>query len=247
VRLRVNETQEHSLRDLLREAQRRSIREELEAERSGQVTGGVWGFVSYGYRITFETGDTKEAAWLHATSEAAWLDFGKAGYLSFTRSESAKLWRILVNLGPDTTQSSDATPSPETQARAVVQRLPFNVAWKLAIAIDVNCDSIRDYVFVAKDHRYYYAAAAVAPFSDSVVATYVTFPLGGDSQDALCAEPSELQEEALDADIVDSLGSEPEGWTQSQSCKGLRLEAGDCDSFHLYWNAVQKRIDWWRL
>lgn len=235
VRMQLSVENERALRDLIVEAQRRSEREQREAARKGQVTGGVWGFVSYGYRISFETGDRKKLAWLHATSGAAWLDFGDEGFVSFTTSESAGLWRILARLGPD------------AAAQDIVQRLPLDLKWTVAAAIDLNCDSTQDYVFVANDRTHYYVAAAVAPFGQSSAATYVRFALDGDSQDALCGKPGELQEETLDSDVVESLGDEPEGWMRSASCKGLRLESGDCDSFHLYWNARHQKIDWWRL
>lgn len=169
-------------------------------------------------------------------------------FIAACSSSSALMTRDAIGKSRVTIeQCTGPDASSEALALSLVERLPLDVTWTVASNLDLNCDSLRDYVFVAHDRTHYYVAAAVAPFASSPAATYVRFALGGDSQDALCGEPGELQEEAPDADVVESLGHEPEGWVGSASCKGLRLAAGDCDSFHLYWNVRHKKLDWWRL
>jgi hypothetical protein len=213
VSLHLGEAEERALRELFVAAREREEREEREAKRDGQVTGGVWGFVSYSYRVTFEG----KPFWLHTAADAAWLDGDDEENISFTRPESARLEKILRRIGP----------SPMT----VVWRLPMKVTWTPAAAVDLNCDSVDDIVFTARDAERYYVGAVMAPVRDSSVPAYVAFRLAGNSQDAFCGEPAKLQEETLDG----------------TSCKGLRLDSGECDAFHIYWNQDEQQLDWSRL
>jgi hypothetical protein len=130
---------------------------------------------------------------------------------------------------------------------AIVGRLPLAVAWTAAARVDVDCDGRRDEVFVGRDAARYYVAVVRAPVTARSEATYVAFRLSGDSEDSFCGTPEPLEEESLDIDVVEILGDVPEGWKRSARCKGLRLTAGECDRFHLYWNRVAKRLSWWRL
>lgn len=227
-------TGRRDLRKLMLEAHERGEREQRQAEREGYATGGVWGFVNFGHRMTFTANDETEQAWIHATPDAGWIDGdGEVGNIVFTEEESARLWTIL-----------GGATSPTAEA---VKRLPIDAPWKLALRVDLNCDGVEDHVFVAEDRAHYYVAVVPGPADDHSAATYVAFRRAGDAQDALCGEPAGLQIEDLDFDIVEMLGDEPQGWQRSASCKGLSLSSGDCDSHHLFWNHARNKIAWWRL
>lgn len=85
----------------LTEAGERELRELIAAADQKQRDGGVWGFVSYSYRVTFvRSSGASEFLWLHVTRDAAWLDGqGRLGHIVFTRDESARLWEILTRHG----------------------------------------------------------------------------------------------------------------------------------------------------
>jgi hypothetical protein len=117
--------------------------------------------------------------------------------------------------------------------------------WNHSLRTDINCDGRHDDVFTAQDKQNYYVGIVLAGSGGSGVHV-VTFRLAGESQDALCGAPRKLREESLDID-PDEVTQIPEGFRRSTRCKGVRLESGDCDSFHLFWNYSKGVLDWWRL
>ena len=114
-------------------------------------------------------------------------------------------------------------------------------------SIDLDCDGRRDEVFTAKDNTQYYVAAVAPRKAGKPKISVVKFQLSGSGQDSFCGPPEPLQPESLNTDPREELGATPEGFRRSARCKGLRLIAGECDSFHLYWNHVAGKLDWWRL
>ena len=56
-----------------------------------------------------------------------------------------------------------------------------------------------------------------------------------------------VERESLNYDPSDELGETPDGFMRSSKCFGLKLVAGECDSFHLFWNHAANALSWWRL
>jgi len=111
----------------------------------------------------------------------------------------------------------------------------------------VDCDGRRDEVFTAQDATQYYVAAVVARKAGKPKISALQFQLSGSSLDSFCGPPEPLRPESLNMDLREALGAAPGGFRRSARCKGLHLIAGECDSFHLYWNHVAAELDWWRL
>jgi hypothetical protein len=115
------------------------------------------------------------------------------------------------------------------KAEQALQEACPGLTWRHEQSIDLDCDGRRDEVFTAQDDTQYYVAA-VAP-----------------RQDSFCGPPEPLRPESLNQNPREALGATPEGFRRSARCKGLNLVAGECDSFHLYWNHAAGKLDWWRL
>ncbi|HYO78791.1 MAG TPA: hypothetical protein VE010_20185 [Thermoanaerobaculia bacterium] len=97
VQLPLSDADERRIRGIIHSARRRQMAEAREAERNGQITGGVWGFVSYSYRLAFADGSPDgERRWLHISDRAAWLEGSSAvGPVVVTPEESVLLRRTL--------------------------------------------------------------------------------------------------------------------------------------------------------
>ena len=137
--------------------------------------------------------------------------------------------------------------SERARAEQALRATRPDLTWRHEQSIDVDCDGLRDEVFTAQDNTSYYVAAAVARKSGQPKISVLHFQLSGSSQDSFCGPPGPLQPESLNYDPGEELGDTPEGFRRSARCNGLRLIAGDCDSFHLYWNHVADEFGWWRL
>lgn len=147
---------------------------------------------------------------------------------------------ILATLGV----SVPAPAQTSSAAKSITSKYP-SLAWKHSLRTDVNCDGRPDEVFTAQDKQNYYVGVVLAGSAKQPVSV-VAFGLSGEAQDALCGIPKQLQEESLDID-PDQVTQIPDGFRRSTRCKGLRLESGECDSFHLFWNYATGELDWWRL
>jgi hypothetical protein len=132
----------------------------------------------------------------------------------------------------------------------VLKRELPHVKWSSErVIVDVNCDGRPDRVFTGRDAEHYYVAAVMADGTSPRV-SYVVFLLRGGSGDAFCGAPERLRTERIDYDIEEMqriLGAVPEGFERSTRCLGLQLIAGECDSFHLFWNHVANKLAAWRL
>ena len=126
---------------------------------------------------------------------------------------------------------------------------PDGLRWRHSQHLDVNCDGSRDEVFTATTKERFYVGVVLGPVSNRSEHSIVAFQLTGDSQDSFCGEFESLTPEALATrkELIEMVGEEPEGYRYSENCHGLRMLAGECDSFHLYWNHVASELDWWRL
>ncbi|MEO8382502.1 MAG: hypothetical protein ABI779_22775 [Acidobacteriota bacterium] len=131
-------------------------------------------------------------------------------------------------------------------ARQELKAFRPGIRWHPVLRVDINCDGSTDEVFSGRDAKHYYLAAVLGGPSPRKISIR-GFLLEGDSQDSFCGEPSLLEKESMDYDPTEPIGEIPEGFHRSAKCFGLRLVAGECDTFHLFWNHKRNELDWWRL
>ena len=132
-----------------------------------------------------------------------------------------------------------AGPTGTAAAQAALRRgEPSDLSWTYSQRVDINCDGAQDHVFTAAstDGKHFYVGVVLGPISAKSQYSIVRFDAEGNYQSGFCGPFESLRPAAL-VDVSDALGGElPEGYRVSQKCKGLRLVAGECDNFHLYWN-----------
>ncbi len=132
--------------------------------------------------------------------------------------------------------------------RAALSRAdPQHVAWRYLHTVDVNCDDTADDIFTASDEQWFYVAAVLGPVRVNSHYSVVAFALSGDYQESLCGPVSGIMKEALASAMADATGEEELGYRIVKDCSGLRLQSGECDPFHIYWNRMSNALDWWRL
>ena len=153
----------------------------------------------------------------------------------------------LVALASTLAPGQDVRVSERAKAEQSLRAARPGLTWRHEQSIDLDCDGQRDEVFTAKDDSQYYVAAVAPRKAGKPKISVLQFQLSGSSQDSFCGPPEPLQPESLNYDPGEELGATPEGFRRSARCKGLRLIAGECDSFHLYWNYRADELDWWRL
>jgi hypothetical protein len=56
---------------------------------------------------------------------------------------------------------------------------------------------------------------------------------------------AQLEIEGMDYDPKDEIGATLEGFQRSKVCKGLKIDDGHTDSFHVYWNHKANEFNWW--
>lgn len=162
-----------------------------------------------------------------------------------------KTFSILIALVFASTDAAMAQGKPTTDrtaAQQVLQAARPGMMWRHVRTLDINCDGMRDEIFTAQDATSYYVAAVIATRGGAMRASVVQFQLAGNSQESFCGRPEPLQAESQDIDFPEDIGEPPpQGFRRSTRCQGLRLAAGECDSFHLYWNHTSGQLAWWRL
>ena len=154
---------------------------------------------------------------------------------------------IFVAFAGTSAYGQDHRVSERARFEQALQASRPGLTWRHALSIDVDCDGRRDEVFTAQDSTHYYVAAVAPRKAGKPKISAIQFQLSGSSQDSFCGPPEPLRPESLNIDLRETLGAEPEGFRRSARCKGLNLIAGECDSFHLYWNHVAGELGWWRL
>ncbi len=141
--------------------------------------------------------------------------------------------------------AAPADPVVENARRELKASKP-GIRWHPVLRVDINCDGNTDEIFSGRDAKHYYLAAVLARASPRKI-SITGFLLEGDSQDSFCGEPSLVEKESMDYDPSEPIGEVPEGFQRSTKCYGLHLVAGECDTFHLFWNHKVNELDWWRL
>lgn len=141
-----------------------------------------------------------------------------------------------------------AAGRPALAAHEILSRAePADLTWRASQRIDLNCDGTDDEVLTAQDeHRFYVGVVLGSPMHRGHY-SIVAFALTGEWQESFCGPFQSLTPEPLTSEMADATGEEELGYVPSPGCFGLRLVAGECDSFHLYWNRMSNSLDWWRL
>lgn len=159
---------------------------------------------------------------------------------------SARVGSLFLSLMAILACASDPRAASTSPAQSGVARLAAadpTVTWDLATRLvgDVDGDGIADSAFVGR------AAAAVhigllRATGDS--AEVLAFPVAN-AQQAVCARTAVLTFESMDYDPSDAVGKIV-GFQRSPTSRGLRLDDGNCDPIHLFWNVSSHHLDWWR-
>jgi hypothetical protein len=146
-----------------------------------------------------------------------------------------------------------AAPSHQRDVSVAVDILragqPRAVTWRYSQHVDMNGDGERDEIFIAQDQQRFYVAVVLGPIRKMSVASVISFALEGNSQDTFCGVFESLAPESLvtRTELIEMSGDEPVGYPFETTATGLRLAAGECDSFHLFWNSADQTLSWWRL
>ena len=138
-------------------------------------------------------------------------------------------------------------PVATRHAQIAINGFRPSVRWHQVLRADINCEGSSDNIFTGRDDDHFYVAAVLAGLTSRPKISLATCQLCGGAEDSLCGEPSLLEKESMNYDPTEALGEIPNGFRRSSKCHGLRLVAGECDSFHLFWNHVTNELDWWRL
>jgi hypothetical protein len=119
------------------------------------------------------------------------------------------------------------------------------VHWSRATAVqgDFDCDGQPDQAFLGRAGGRVYVGVVRSGHRKPEVLDFAVNP---GVQAAICAEPAVLRIESLDYNPAEAVGGAIPGFRKSKTCKGLRLEGGECDSIHFFWNHNTKRLEWWR-
>lgn len=145
--------------------------------------------------------------------------------------------------------SSSHVRDVSTAHRVLRDGPPHQVTWRYSQHVDINGDNERDEVFMSEDREHFYVGVVLGPICRSSVPSVVSFKRAGHSQDSFCGPFESLTPEKLATreELVEMVGEEPSDYPFDTAAVGLRLIAGGCDSFHLFWNSSAKALDWWRL
>lgn len=126
---------------------------------------------------------------------------------------------------------------------------PYGVTWRYSQHLDMNGDGERDEVFTSQNRTRFYVAVVLGPISRTSRVSVVSFDRVGNSQETLCGSFEALQPEKLGVreELRRAVGDELSGYPSGTAASGLRLVAGECDDFHLFWDTSANALNWWRL
>jgi hypothetical protein len=124
---------------------------------------------------------------------------------------------------------------------------PRGLPWRASQLVDIDCDGTDDQVLTAQDEHWFYVGVVLGAGKHAGHHSIVAFALSGEWQESFCGPFESLTPEPLTSAMADATGEEELGYVVSPDCLGLKLVAGERDSFHLYWNRMSNALDWWRL
>ena len=116
----------------------------------------------------------------------------------------------------------------------------------LALVADVNGDDRLDVMLVGLSKDCLSVVVALASEQGSSVSS-IQFGLSNTLQMAACGTPTGWDSFRRSERPFNALGAYPPGYEECLDCLEFTLlDDGGCDPLNLYWNAVSKKIDWWR-
>jgi hypothetical protein len=137
-----------------------------------------------------------------------------------------------------------ASPAVAGSALDRVRRSRPEVRWDgPAVSADYDGDGRVDQAFLGHLSGKVFVGVVVTSAKAPQV---LEFSVGAGQQAAVCSAEAVLKVEELDYDPRD-VPADLQGFRPSSACKGLRLADNECDSIHMYWNGIKRRMDWWRL
>lgn len=98
---------------------------------------------------------------------------------------------------------------------------------------DLDGDGKDDYAAGGVQGKTYVVGIVQGPAGPSSRHWTLEFPMEGGSDEALCSTKVALKLEEIKDEDRPGLG--------------IDLHDDRCDAFHIYWNAEEKKYDWWRL
>jgi hypothetical protein len=129
-----------------------------------------------------------------------------------------------------------------------------------AFAADVTGDSIADVVVPGKDTERVFVGVVEGPVRAGSRAWSLAFHVGKQTQDSLCGSLVNLNAEDPRLPLAElGCGAAAQGgrcadykaadqWLRDHSsARGIRVDDGMCDSFHVYWDSNKSALGWWRL
>lgn len=134
-------------------------------------------------------------------------------------------------------------PGGEAEARHRVEALVPGVRWASALRVSLVGRAVPDYVFLGRAQSE--AVVGVVASTACDVKFVFRFKPDAGRQDGLCGDPvsSRVVEERLPS--TDDADAPLAAKARSDARRrGFRLESGDCDSFHFYFDGLAVR--WWR-
>ena len=111
---------------------------------------------------------------------------------------------------------------------------------------DVTCDNSLDTIIIGyeKNNAVWVGVVPGAGNSGPVEPMLYNFQLGKHTQDSFCGTPVRIETGPIicgDEDIGDLPGCQ-----SIKGCFDFSLVDDMCDSFHFYWNSIDKKLVWWR-
>ncbi len=132
---------------------------------------------------------------------------------------------------------------PELQALNRLQQTAPQQIWQAQrpLQVDIDCDGRPDFVFLSQTRQ---QAMVGIVFGNRRLPVFTqSIAIGDPQQDSLCDGPAEIASDSLRELPPDGAP----GYRTSKTCRAFRLVGGECDAFHFYWDASNKRPAWWRL
>lgn len=149
------------------------------------------------------------------------------------------LWLFFILPGIAIAQTSKTDAAVEA-LRRVHPATIWNV--KSARVADVDCDSKPDTIVIGLERGK--VAIGIVWGNANKQPQVLTFPIRRDTQDGFCAVPSQIETSPLDC--RSEAGTLP-GCKVSNGCQAFSLRDDECDPFNFYWDAVHKKLAWWRM
>lgn len=114
------------------------------------------------------------------------------------------------------------------------------------LMVDVNCDGNKDHTMIG-----YHGSNVIVKtkISGSNIESTLTFGIGEPNrQDALCGTEVTLSSyESSTEGLIEIFGEAFPEYKEGPGCYDLYIQAGECDSIHMYWNHTTNQLNWWRL